>query len=79
MTPQPLSAATQLAEKLRDMAQHMTFGEDGHLTLSAGVAAFRKSMDASSFVGAAYDAMVEAKRGGGNRTVQALEAETDEE
>jgi hypothetical protein len=32
-------------------------------------------MDVSSFVGAAYDAMIEAKRGGGNRTVQAKERE----
>jgi len=73
------AAAVQLAEKLRDMAQHMTFGENNHLTLSAGVAVFSKSMDVSSFVGAAYDAMAEAKRSGGNRTAQAEEPEIQPE
>jgi diguanylate cyclase (GGDEF)-like protein len=73
LTPLPLAAAAQLAEKLRDMVQHMTFGEDSHLTLSGGIAAFNKSMDVSSFVGAAYDAMLDAKISGGNRTVQARE------
>jgi len=76
LTPLPLASAVQLAEKLRDMAQHVTFGENNRLTFSTGVAAFHKSMDVSSFVGAAYDAMVEAKRGGGNRTKQSREHET---
>jgi diguanylate cyclase (GGDEF)-like protein/PAS domain S-box-containing protein len=79
LTPLPLATAVHLAEKLRDMAQYMTFGENYHLTVSAGIAAFNKSMDLSSFVGAAYDAMVEAKRGGGNRIVQAQEQTQEHE
>jgi len=75
LTHLPLAATVQLAEKLRDMTQHMTFGDNNQLTLSAGVAALRKSMDISSFVGAAYDAMIEAKKSGGNRTVHAQEHE----
>jgi len=75
LTPLPIATAIQLAEKLRDMAQHTTFGDNSHLTISAGVAEFNKSMDVSSFVGAAYDAMIEAKKGGGNRTVQGKESE----
>jgi diguanylate cyclase (GGDEF)-like protein/PAS domain S-box-containing protein len=72
LTPLPLAMAYQLAEKLRDMTEHNTFGEGNALTLSAGVAEYCKSMDIFAFVAAAYDAMTEAKRGGGNRTVQAL-------
>lgn len=71
LTPLPLTTASQLAEKLRDMVQHKTFGENSSLTLSAGVAEFAKSMDVPDFVASAYDAMTEAKRGGGNRIVQA--------
>jgi len=41
------------------------------LMFSAGVAAFHKSMDISSFVGAAYDAMIVAKKCGGNRAAKA--------
>jgi PleD family two-component response regulator len=80
LTPLPAGPALQLAGKLRDMVQHKMFGEGNSLSLSAGVAEYRKSMDISSFVAAAYDAMIEAKRGGGNRTVQAskVEEETDE-
>ena len=79
LTPLPLTAACQLAEQIRDMVQHKAFGENNFLTLSAGVAGYRKSIDASTFVGMAYDAMTEAKRSGGNRTVQAKEAEAQAE
>jgi len=41
------------------------------LTLSVGVAKFSREMDISSFVAAAYDAMVAAKKAGGDRTVLA--------
>ncbi|MDR2137781.1 MAG: GGDEF domain-containing protein, partial [Synergistaceae bacterium] len=74
LVPLPLAPGTQMAEKLRDMVEHNVFGENRSLTLSAGVAEYRKPMNAAAFVGAAYDAMMEAKRGGGNRTVQAREA-----
>jgi diguanylate cyclase (GGDEF)-like protein len=78
LTPLPLFASVQLAEKLRDMVEHNVFGENRSLTLSAGVAEYRKSMDITDFVAAAYDAMIEAKRGGGNRTVQVREEWTRE-
>ncbi|NLL36850.1 MAG: GGDEF domain-containing protein [Fretibacterium sp.] len=63
LTPQPLGAAVQLAEALRDMLQHKTFGEgEGEpLSLSFGVAECEKGMDLGSFVAAAYDAMMKAK------------------
>jgi diguanylate cyclase (GGDEF)-like protein/PAS domain S-box-containing protein len=70
LTPLPLEAASLLAEKLRDMVQHNPFGENRFLTLSAGIAEYRESMNMSALVAAAYDAMTEAKRSGGNRAVQ---------
>jgi len=70
LTHQPLEEAAQLVEKLRGMVR-AAFKENVQLMFSAGVAAFRKPMDISSFVGAAYDAMIAAKKDGGNRTVQA--------
>lgn len=78
LTPSPIVASAQLAEKLRDMVEHQTFAENVHLTLSAGVAEFRRNMDVSAFVACAYDAMTEAKRSGGNRSVQARQPEADE-
>jgi PleD family two-component response regulator len=66
-----LATAAQLAEKLRDMVQHNSFGENRFLTLSAGVAEWRKPLEAAALVAMSYDAMTEAKRGGGNRTIQA--------
>jgi diguanylate cyclase (GGDEF)-like protein/PAS domain S-box-containing protein len=71
LTPLPLAAASQLAEKLRDAVQRSSFGENRSLTLSAGVAEYRKSMDTPTFVTLSYGAMAEAKRSGGNRTMQA--------
>lgn len=78
LTPSPVATTWQLAETLRDMVEHQTFGDNVGLTLSAGVAEFRKSMDISAFVACAYDAMTEAKRSGGNRSVQARQAESEE-
>jgi diguanylate cyclase (GGDEF)-like protein/PAS domain S-box-containing protein len=78
LTPLPGATAYQLAEKLRDMVQHNTFGEGASLTLSAGVAEYRKPMDISAFAAAAYDAMTEAKRNGGNRSVQTQISETED-
>jgi diguanylate cyclase (GGDEF)-like protein/PAS domain S-box-containing protein len=71
LTPSPLATAFQLAEKLRDMVEHNPFGENRFLTLSAGVAEYRKPIDVATLVAMAYDAMTEAKRSGGNRTVHA--------
>ena len=79
LTPSQITATYQLAEKLRDMVQHNTFGADNKLTISAGIAEFRKNMNISTFVACAYDAMTEAKRGGGNRSVQALQQEPEEQ
>jgi diguanylate cyclase (GGDEF)-like protein/PAS domain S-box-containing protein len=79
LTPLPLAAASQLAEKLRDAVQRSSFGENRSLTLSAGVAEFRKSMDLPTLVAIAYDAAAEAKRTGGNRTVQARLEERPQE
>lgn len=78
LTSAPISTARQLAETLRDRVDHQAFGDGIRLTLSAGVAEFRKSMDISAFVACAYDAMTEAKRGGGNRSVQATQPEPEE-
>lgn len=75
LTPLPLAEAVQLAEKLRDMVQNSTFEEDTRVTFSAGVSEFHKSMDTSSFAGAAFDAMIEAKKRGGNRVAQAQKYE----
>ncbi len=75
LTPSPVATTWQLTEKLRDMVEHHAFGDGVALTLSAGIAEFRKGMDISAFVACAYDAMTEAKRGGGNRSVQARQAE----
>ena len=70
----PLEEAMRMVEKLRGMVRE-AFKENDQLMFSAGVAAFHKSMDVSSFVGAAYDAMIAAKKDGGNRTVRAQERE----
>ncbi|MDR1979068.1 MAG: GGDEF domain-containing protein [Synergistaceae bacterium] len=79
LTPLPLATASQLAEKLRDMVQHNAFGENRFLTLSAGVAEYRKPMDVAALVAMTYDAMTEAKRSGGNRTIQARVEEWPQE
>ncbi len=71
LTPQPESAACQLADMVRDTARNSLFDGENSLSLSVGVAKFSREMDVSSFVGAAYDAMVAAKKAGGNRTVLA--------
>jgi PleD family two-component response regulator len=55
------------------MTERLTFGEGRTLTLSVGVAPYRKGMDVSRLVSAAYGSMVEAKREGGNRVVLARE------
>ena len=71
LTPQSDTAACQLADVLRDIARNGVFDKENSISLSVGVARFSREMDVSSFVGAAYDAMVEAKKAGGNRTVLA--------
>lgn len=71
LTPQSDSAACQLADVLRDTARNGICDREESISLSIGVAKFSKEMDVSSFVGAAYDAMVEAKKSGGDRTVLA--------
>ena len=73
LTPQSESAACQLADAVRDMARNGPFDRENSISLSVGVARFSKEMDVSSFVGAAYDAMVAAKKAGGDRTVLAGE------
>ena len=73
LTPQPESAACQLADMVRDTARNGLFDRENSLSLSVGVAKFSREMDISSFVGAAYDAMVAAKKAGGDRTVLAGE------
>lgn len=71
LTPQSESAACQLADIIRDTARNGLFDRENSLSLSVGVAKFSREMDVSSFVGAAYDAMVAAKKAGGDRTVLA--------
>ena len=69
LTPVPLAAAARLAETLLGFARNASF--DGNsLTLSAGVAEFREPMNVSAMTAAAYEAMTEAKRTGGDRVVQ---------
>jgi diguanylate cyclase (GGDEF)-like protein/PAS domain S-box-containing protein len=72
LTPLPPAAAYPLAETIRDMAAHNRFGEGKGeiLTLSAGVAEYLKGMDTTAFVASAYDALTEARRGGGNRVAR---------
>lgn len=71
LTPQSESAACQLADAVRDMARNGPFDRENSISLSVGVAKFSREMDVSSFVGAAYDAMVAAKKAGGDCTVLA--------
>ena len=75
LTPRSSEAARLLADSMRDLAHSGSFGAEGALTLSVGIAQFRAEMDLSSLVGAAYDAMVRAKRSGGNRAVTAEDGE----
>ncbi|MDR2523426.1 MAG: diguanylate cyclase [Synergistaceae bacterium] len=69
LTPVPLAAAARLAETLLGFARNTSF-EGNSLTLSAGVAEFGESMNISAVTAAAYEAMTEAKRTGGDRVVQ---------
>lgn len=78
LTPSPVGTAFQLAEQLRDMAHHNSYGNNITLTLSAGVSELKKGMDVSAFIASAYDAMTEAKRYGGNRSIQAKQHEAAE-
>lgn len=71
LTPQPEAAARQLADVLRDTARNGIFDREDSISLSVGVAQFSREMDLSSFVGAAYDAMVAAKKAGGDCTILA--------
>ncbi|MDR1731654.1 MAG: diguanylate cyclase [Synergistaceae bacterium] len=73
LIPLPVSAGIQFAEQVRDMIDHQTLGDETHLTVSAGVAELRKGMDVPTLVALAYDAMIEAKKSGGNRSKQAQE------
>ncbi len=75
LTPRSSEAARLLADSMRDVAHSSSLGVEGALTLSVGIAQFRAEMDLSSLVGAAYDAMVRAKRNGGNRAVTAEDGE----
>jgi diguanylate cyclase (GGDEF)-like protein len=70
----PVETACRTAEEILDMVRNRTFGEalDGgeknvKLTLSAGVAEYRKGMDVAAFVASGYEAMSAAKRKGGDR------------
>ncbi|MDR2528859.1 MAG: diguanylate cyclase [Synergistaceae bacterium] len=76
LTPAPLAVAVRLAETLRGVTRN-TPSNGTPLTLSAGVAEYRKSMDISALVTAAYGAMMEAKRVGGDRVVQTKEKNED--
>lgn len=71
LTPRSSEAVRLLADSMRDLAHSGSFGAKATLTLSVGIAQFRAEMDLSGLVGAAYDAMVRAKRSGGNRAVTA--------
>ena len=75
LTPRSSEAARLLADSMRDVAHSSSLGVESALTLSVGIAQFRAEMDLSSLVGAAYDAMVRAKRNGGNRAVTAEDGE----
>ncbi len=77
LTPRSASTAWLLASSLREIAQGGSFEQEGAVTLSIGVAELNGEMDLGAFVGAAYDAMVAAKRSGGNRTVMAGEQGED--
>jgi diguanylate cyclase (GGDEF)-like protein/PAS domain S-box-containing protein len=72
LIPLPAAPARRRAEAILDMARKGTFGEpwDGgtknELTLSAGVAEFRRGMDIAAFVASAYNAVSAAKRKGGD-------------
>ncbi|MDR1874209.1 MAG: diguanylate cyclase [Synergistaceae bacterium] len=71
LTPSSMNEASRLAEQLLTVAEQRIFGEDMRLTLSAGIAELQEGMDSSALVAAACDAMTEAKREGGNRSLQA--------
>ena len=82
LTPKSVAAARLMADTLRDLARSGPFGREFRLTFSVGVAEFGGEMPPSALVGAAYDAMVSAKRAGGDRTVvaerQRIERQTTE-
>jgi diguanylate cyclase (GGDEF)-like protein len=75
----PLSAASvcRRAEAILGMVRNGTFGEswDGKeknkLTVSAGVAEYRRGMDVAAFVASVYNAVSAAKRKGGAQVEEA--------
>jgi diguanylate cyclase (GGDEF)-like protein/PAS domain S-box-containing protein len=73
LTPLPAAPACRRADAILNMARKETFGEswDGkeknRLTLSAGVAEYRKGVGVADFVASAFDALLAAKRKGGDR------------
>lgn len=71
LTPMSGPLAFQVAESIRDMIFNYRFLPDRTLSSSIGVAEFRRSMDLEEFVKRAEDALAEAKKAGGNKSVLA--------
>ena len=71
LTPMSGPLAFQVAESIRDMIYHYKFLPDRTLSSSIGVAEFRRSMDMYDFMKRAEDALADAKKAGGNKTVLA--------
>lgn len=63
--------AFQVAESIRDMIFNSRFLPDRTISSSIGVAEFRRSMGLDEFVKRAEDALAEAKKAGGNKSVLA--------
>lgn len=65
-------------ERARAAVASTHFGEAGHVTLSAGIAAWRPDLDASGLYRAADMALLHAKRTGRNRIVLAPESDASD-
>jgi len=64
-----LERATEFAERLRKAVEAHVTGEAGNITISIGVAKYRRGESLTDFVGRADAKMYEAKQAGKNRVV----------
>ena len=64
-----IERATELAERLRKAVEANSCGKAGHITISIGVAEYRKDESITALVNRADGKMYEAKRAGKNRVM----------
>jgi diguanylate cyclase (GGDEF)-like protein len=68
----PIERAAELAERLRKAVEDNPCGESGRITISIGVAEYRKDETITELVNRADEKMYEAKRAGKNRVMSGL-------